>query len=45
MITLYQYCEQCKTETNFNPTTVECLKCKHKCLNYTEKEKKQCKKE
>lgn len=27
---LYQYCNSCKTERNFNPKTMECLKCKKK---------------
>lgn len=28
MICLYQFCNKCKTERNFNPETLECLTCK-----------------
>lgn len=30
MTSLFQYCNKCKTERNFNPLTMECLKCKCK---------------
>lgn len=33
MTTLYQYCEKCKTERNFNPDTLECNTCKTKQKN------------
>lgn len=27
MITLYQYCNKCKTERNFDPETLKCKTC------------------
>ena len=27
MICLYQYCDKCKTEKNFDPVTIKCLTC------------------
>jgi hypothetical protein len=27
MITLYQYCDKCKTERNFDPETLKCKTC------------------
>jgi hypothetical protein len=40
MSTLYQYCDTCKTETNFNYETVVCKKCGKKCKNFQENGKK-----
>ncbi len=37
MTNLYQYCESCKTETNFNPEKVTCKKCGTKSKNYGKK--------
>ncbi len=30
MVTLYQYCDKCKTQTNFNVKTKCCLICNNK---------------
>ena len=30
MITLYQYCDKCKTERNFDPETLNCKTCNKK---------------
>lgn len=30
MITLYQYCDKCKTERNFDPETLKCKTCNNK---------------
>jgi hypothetical protein len=30
MITLYKYCDKCKTEKNFDAETLECKTCKTK---------------
>ena len=30
MITLYQYCNKCKCNRNFDPVTLICFKCKSK---------------
>lgn len=30
MTTLYQYCDHCKTERNFDPETLVCKTCNHK---------------
>lgn len=30
MITLFQYCDFCKTECNFDPETLVCKVCNHK---------------
>lgn len=38
MITLFQYCDHCKTEKNFNPETLICKTCNNK--NYGKKDKK-----
>lgn len=40
MITLYQYCDKCHTERNFNPTTLECKTCNHKNKKNGENNKK-----
>jgi hypothetical protein len=29
MISLYQYCDYCNTERNFNPETLKCITCGH----------------
>lgn len=29
MTTLYQYCDKCKTERNFDVTTLKCITCKN----------------
>lgn len=34
MLDLFQYCDHCQTERNFNPVTLECTKCKHKPRNH-----------
>ena len=34
MLDLFQYCDHCQTERNFNPDTLECTKCKHKARNH-----------
>jgi hypothetical protein len=34
MLDLFQYCDNCQTERNFNPVTLECTKCKHKPRNH-----------
>ncbi len=39
MITLYQYCDFCKTERNFDPKTMECKKCNHKSKNHEKNSK------
>lgn len=36
---IYQFCETCKTETNFKYDTVTCTKCGNVCKNYISKEK------
>ena len=33
MITLYQYCDKCKTQRNFDVKTLRCKKCNHKNKN------------
>jgi hypothetical protein len=30
MTTLYQYCDKCKTERNFDTKTIECITCRNK---------------
>ena len=30
MLALFQYCNKCKCNRNFNPITLLCLKCKSK---------------
>jgi len=30
MIALYQYCDKCKTEKNFDPETLKCKTCNNK---------------
>lgn len=40
MITLYQYCDKCKTERNFNPESLECIVCNHKNKKNGENSKK-----
>ena len=30
MTTLYQYCDHCKTERNFDPETLKCITCNNK---------------
>ena len=30
IVTLYQYCDKCKTQTNFDPETLKCKTCNNK---------------
>ena len=34
MVTLYQYCDKCKTQRNFDVKTIRCKKCNHKNKSY-----------
>ena len=40
MITLYQYCNKCKTQRNFDVKTLKCKKCNSKNRNHETSDRK-----